>query len=759
MSYKPRRCTKCLTLGEPSTEPLFVSDCKEKPHAFCSACLADLPENFECPHPFCGQEIEKKTLRKSNLTAEESLRLQIKEFSAHRCNKHNASKNEVCPFLECAHRFVPCCKLCLPEEHPKCDLSQVIPFILFAERLMPFGCDSDKVFEKFMKAMALRITLDKSEALKEFIKYESEVLLSVPLNTLLSGHESYLIDQAGDRYVFSLKSLLKIDKLMMEAATLLEQNRDILEADPGTAIHRLSSIFEDWNAAKTTFKIKFSIVSERSRKKLSMLGEADPEPATPVLSSTMKKDREQEIYETGNRSPSRPRSPQEEMQNDDSSGDIVIKSEINSPSLKSAQKTQKVAEKEKLREKQAKPQKNIPSVKEISKKDSFAVKKEAQKSNIELENFRKEVRMMVDGERKHTERLIQEKVKASVEPLLDKIARLEAELRKRQSIDNLPDNSNKKVALRKSDVHDLDDKVAPQVEKSAKVSVPQSMKEINNKTGDKSAHLECKKQFSVLKAELDQLARTVEETSKKSSLEARALRQAIEAAEENIKGANSKFERVNAQIKDSKDSIFKLNQRIDAFAVERIKTEKPEKKPKLDTNLNTEEPKPRHTTAAEGERDGKASANLKKILETDYSGVQSQKLVTVKEAPQPSLNMPVFAGSYFLQAEHKATLAELVGDLEATVLIFNTFVHGTVATTFHARCDNRGPTLVVGRLGKYIAGGYTDQSWGDSGPKQSSRSFMFSVTKNRKYELRESHPAITADPSLGPVFGSEITRN
>ena len=37
---------------------------------------------------------------------------------------------------------------------------------------------------------------------------------------------------------------------------------------------------------------------------------------------------------------------------------------------------------------------------------------------------------------------------------------------------------------------------------------------------------------------------------------------------------------------------------------------------------------------------------------------------------------------------------------------------GWAASTFHSRCDGKGPTVTIIRVGKYIFGGYTSISWG-----------------------------------------------
>ena len=39
-------------------------------------------------------------------------------------------------------------------------------------------------------------------------------------------------------------------------------------------------------------------------------------------------------------------------------------------------------------------------------------------------------------------------------------------------------------------------------------------------------------------------------------------------------------------------------------------------------------------------------------------------------------------------------------------------VDGWAASTFHSRCDGKGPTVTIIRVGSYIFGGYASVSWG-----------------------------------------------
>ena len=45
-------------------------------------------------------------------------------------------------------------------------------------------------------------------------------------------------------------------------------------------------------------------------------------------------------------------------------------------------------------------------------------------------------------------------------------------------------------------------------------------------------------------------------------------------------------------------------------------------------------------------------------------------------------------------------------------LCWRASVDGWGARTFHSRCDGKGQTVTIVRVGKYIFGGYTRLSWG-----------------------------------------------
>ncbi|KXJ07038.1 Platelet glycoprotein Ib alpha chain, partial [Exaiptasia diaphana] len=57
-----------------------------------------------------------------------------------------------------------------------------------------------------------------------------------------------------------------------------------------------------------------------------------------------------------------------------------------------------------------------------------------------------------------------------------------------------------------------------------------------------------------------------------------------------------------------------------------------------------------------------------------------------------------------------------------------------VDSTFHRQCDNKGPTVTIVRVSRYIFGGYSDVSWdSSSGWTYSNNAFLFSMYNTRGY--------------------------
>nr|XP_058953323.1 uncharacterized protein LOC131780736 [Pocillopora verrucosa] len=94
------------------------------------------------------------------------------------------------------------------------------------------------------------------------------------------------------------------------------------------------------------------------------------------------------------------------------------------------------------------------------------------------------------------------------------------------------------------------------------------------------------------------------------------------------------------------------------------------------------------------------------------------------------------------------------------LLLYRASRDGWFSFNFHSHCDNKGPTVTVIKSGSNIFGGYTEQSWDDSGLKSAENSFLFSLvnpsglspTKMSLKSEQEGY-AMYCDNNHGPIFG------
>jgi hypothetical protein len=87
-------------------------------------------------------------------------------------------------------------------------------------------------------------------------------------------------------------------------------------------------------------------------------------------------------------------------------------------------------------------------------------------------------------------------------------------------------------------------------------------------------------------------------------------------------------------------------------------------------------------------------------------------------------------------------------------LIYKATELGDKASIFHQRCDNYNITLVLIETIKGIRfGGFTTQNWnGNCLQKVDKNAFVFSLDKNKTYDVVKGEPAVGCYPKFGPVF-------
>ena len=87
-------------------------------------------------------------------------------------------------------------------------------------------------------------------------------------------------------------------------------------------------------------------------------------------------------------------------------------------------------------------------------------------------------------------------------------------------------------------------------------------------------------------------------------------------------------------------------------------------------------------------------------------------------------------------------------------LIYKAIEMGDEANTFHLLCDNVEMSLVIIETTKGIRfGGFTTKSWeGDCIDKKDNNAFVFSIDKNKIFDVIFDKDAIGCYPTFGPVF-------
>ncbi|XP_046843331.1 uncharacterized protein LOC124437395 isoform X1 [Xenia sp. Carnegie-2017] len=164
----------------------------------------------------------------------------------------------------------------------------------------------------------------------------------------------------------------------------------------------------------------------------------------------------------------------------------------------------------------------------------------------------------------------------------------------------------------------------------------------------------------------------------------------------------------------------------------------------------------------------KALAEEKKILQTLNKGIS--KLENKIQTLNISLDRTFYSFlsrdilfSTILNDEPESFLKQLKNWFSFRILrcCWRASTDGWDSRIFHSRCDNRGKTITLVKVGKYIFGGYSTISWdGSSGSYgNSSSNYIFSLRNKdnlspfRSPVYRYSHTAIYTYPSRGPTFG------
>ncbi|XP_046839690.1 uncharacterized protein LOC124433873 isoform X3 [Xenia sp. Carnegie-2017] len=163
----------------------------------------------------------------------------------------------------------------------------------------------------------------------------------------------------------------------------------------------------------------------------------------------------------------------------------------------------------------------------------------------------------------------------------------------------------------------------------------------------------------------------------------------------------------------------------------------------------------------------KALAEEKKILETlnkDISKIENEVKtinITLGRRKFSSLLSRDISASTILKREPARFLKQLKSWFSFSKLTccWRTSIDGWDSRIFHSRCDNRGKTITLVKVGKYIFSGYSTINWGSSCYRSSSSTYLFSLRNKDNLSpfisavYRNSGSAICASATYGPTFG------
>lgn len=119
--------------------------------------------------------------------------------------------------------------------------------------------------------------------------------------------------------------------------------------------------------------------------------------------------------------------------------------------------------------------------------------------------------------------------------------------------------------------------------------------------------------------------------------------------------------------------------------------------------------------------------------------------------------------SVVLKPKHSKPLKKLFANVAWSrielSLLYRSSRDGKRASSFHSRCDGKGPTLTLCRAGHRIFGGYFSGSWSSQRGSGKEDAWIFSIVHNEPMKLlpiKGASRTVHHDPSQGPTFCRDL---
>ena len=144
---------------------------------------------------------------------------------------------------------------------------------------------------------------------------------------------------------------------------------------------------------------------------------------------------------------------------------------------------------------------------------------------------------------------------------------------------------------------------------------------------------------------------------------------------------------------------------------------------------------------------------MKEIKEKDIiiSNLDKESIIVQKKEDIDLINSWIRHSFYFKKIKYKK--------------LYRAREDGDKASDFHKLCDQKGPTLTIGKTRKgYIFGGFTMMPWSSYGNYATDvNAFVFSLNQKKFFRTQVATNSIGCQSGLGPNFGNghaiEITDN
>ena len=156
--------------------------------------------------------------------------------------------------------------------------------------------------------------------------------------------------------------------------------------------------------------------------------------------------------------------------------------------------------------------------------------------------------------------------------------------------------------------------------------------------------------------------------------------------------------------------------------------------------------------------------NGDEICESNGDGYVYCYQITQHNIYQPpgDATVPMLVGSQLLTDDQNAQLSQLLPN-RFFELCYSGVLHGWSASTFHSRCDNKGPTVTVARRSDNgrVFGGYTTRSWVSSGSYAYDYdaflwTFNGAVVERTEDRFFDAQNAIYDKSDYCPTFGAYL---